>query len=94
MQEGWRLEYRNNPYLRTLDREDLFKFGKEAFEELSPQFLKGVPKVAREQMEELLARFTHFLEEMQFRGIDMREWVSKLEGLKVRLETLYKKYQS
>jgi hypothetical protein len=88
VQEYWEWEYRRRPYLRALSKEDLLQFGRRVFEEMTPNFLKGVPKAPPEQAEGLMMQFTHFLEEMRFRGIDMREFSAKLEGLKEKIDEL------
>lgn len=88
VQQYWEHEYRGRPYLRPLSKEDLLQFGRQVFEAMTPNFLKGVPKEPREQVENHLMRFTHFLEEMRFRGIDMRDFSSQLSGLKEKVDAL------
>lgn len=85
----WRREYRKRPYLRPLGKEDLFRHGRQVFEELTPCFLKGVTRPPRERMDYLMARFTHFLEEIHVRGIDMREWTPSLDGFKEKIDQMY-----
>jgi hypothetical protein len=92
-QEKWEFEYRKRPYLRSYSKEDLLQFGREAIDDYSPIIVKGAPKAPRERVEDVLIRLTHFFEEMRYRGIDMREFVAKLDGLKERMEELYLKYQ-
>lgn len=70
----WRYEYRKRPYLRSRTKTDLLEWGKNVFEELSPCFLKGAPKMELEKRNHLIERWTHFLEEVNFREIDMNEW--------------------
>lgn len=88
VQDYWEWEYRRRPYLRGLSKEDLLQFGRRVFEEMTPNFLKGVPKAPREQVERQMMEFTHFLEEMRFRAIDMREFSAKLDGLKGKVDEL------
>ena len=70
--EGWRRQYHEQPYLRPLSDAELLAKGADILRRLMPHFIKGgpgyVPKVVDPSMEE----FTHFIEEMNHRGIDMR----------------------
>jgi hypothetical protein len=70
----WRLKYKQNPYLRALNKNELLDFGQKVLEELTPQFLKGTPKKSLDQIGEVLKRWADFLEEINVRGIDMREF--------------------
>jgi hypothetical protein len=88
VQQYWEYEYRGRPYLRRLSKEDLLQYGRQLFEEMTPNFLKGVPKEPQEQVENQIMRFTHFLEEVRFRGVDMREFAAKLDGLKEKVDEL------
>lgn len=93
VQEYWEWEYRRRPYLRALSKEDLLQFGRRVFEEITPNLLKGVPKAPREQVERQMMQFTHFLEEMRFRAIDMREFSAKLDGLKEKIDELLMRHR-
>lgn len=73
--EHWRRQYRRNPYLRAWDKARLSEFGTRLILEIKPYVLKGGPKASEQKMSELMAEWTHFLEEVNFRGIDMRELV-------------------
>jgi len=84
----WRYEYRKRPYLRSYGNEDLFRHGSRVSEELLPCFMKGAPKIPQEKRDRLIARWTHFLEEINFRGINMKEWTPWLNGLKERWNEL------
>lgn len=70
--EWWRRQYHAQPYLRTLSDAELLTKGADILRRLMPHFLNGgpgyVPKAVNLSMEE----FTHFIEEMNYRGIDMR----------------------
>jgi hypothetical protein len=70
----WRLKYRQHPRLRSFTKEELLDFGQKVLKELTPQFLKGTPKKPLDQIGEVLERWTHFLEEINIRGIDMKEF--------------------
>lgn len=74
-QELWCLHYRANPYLRNLKDEDVLAHGSKLIGQISPNFIKGAIK--QELNEDLfkakLEAFTHFLEEMNYRGLDIRK---------------------
>jgi hypothetical protein len=93
VQQYWEYQYQKRPYLRPLSKEDLLQFGRQVFEEMTPNFLKGVPKAPQEQVEDQMMRFTHFLDEMRFRGIDMREFTAKLDGFKEKVDELIMQHQ-
>jgi hypothetical protein len=89
----WRLLYRRRPYLRHMSEEQLLEFGAKALEEVGARFIKGEPKTPMEEMEPLMIRWTHFLEEAHHRALDIRKLVKKAEGLSERMEALYQQYQ-
>jgi hypothetical protein len=89
----WRLLYRRRPYLRHLSEEQLLEFGVKALEAVGARFIKGAPKTPMEEMEPLMIRWTHFLEEAHDRALDIRKLVKKAEGLSERMEALYQRYQ-
>jgi len=60
--------------LRSFNKDELLDFGQKILRELTPQFLKGTPKKPLDKIGEVLERWTHFLEEINIRGIDMREF--------------------
>jgi len=72
--EAWRLSYRTRPYLRPLSDGALFAKGREIMDDLAPRFLKNAPPTPREEMNPKMERWTHFIEEIAFRGIDLRVW--------------------
>jgi hypothetical protein len=85
--EHWRRAYRGGPYLRPLSKEDLLSFGANVIEQLEPFFVlkSGAEVPERSVLNEsgdcdlLMQKWTHFLEEMQFRCIDMRD-LAKHQG--------------
>lgn len=40
-----------------------------------------------------MIRWSHFLDEAQYRALDLRKLVKKAEGLGERMEVLYQRYQ-
>lgn len=71
--EIWRDHYRKEPYLRKLEDNDLLKYGVNLMNEITPYFLKGGPDPTQEHYDKYGTLFTHFMEEMSFRGLDWRE---------------------
>jgi hypothetical protein len=84
VEEYWRAQYRRSPYLRKLSKEDLLHHGGKLLEDIGPRFLKGAPQTPKDYLMDLMARFTHFLEEANFRAIDMREL--EMDGFTERLQ--------
>jgi hypothetical protein len=76
-----------------LSEDELLDFGSKALEEVGARFIKGAPKTPMEEIEPLMIRWTHFLEEAHHRGLDLRKLVEKSDGLGERMEALYKRYQ-
>lgn len=91
--EYWSLLYRRRPYLRQLSEDELLEFGAKALEEVGARFIKGAPKTPMEEMEPIMIRWTHFLDEAHHRALDLRKLVEKADGLGERMEELYQRYQ-
>ena len=70
--ETWRARYRANPYLHELKDADVLVFGQQQFAALLPYVVKGGPRVPMADLEPILVRWTHFLEEAGQRGLDIR----------------------
>ncbi|SOU04321.1 hypothetical protein LMG19146_03520 [Xanthomonas arboricola pv. fragariae] len=68
----WRENYRANPYLARLDDNAIRAFGDESARNLVPYFTKGGPRRSLVELEPLMQRWAHFLEEASRRGLDMR----------------------
>jgi hypothetical protein len=71
-QDFWRTEYRKKPYLRSLSDEDIFKHGAQTIKTLKPHFLINGKKLPHSKVAQLMEGFTHFLEEANHRGLDMK----------------------
>lgn len=91
--EVWAAEYERNPYLRHLSQENFLEFGRQALEDTGAIFIKGAPKISKEEMEKRSIRWSHFLEEAKYRALDMREFAAKSEEVGERFEKLYQQYQ-
>lgn len=85
--------YKRNPYLRSLTEDALLEFGGRVLEEVSANMIKGAPRRSREEMSPGWIRWSNFLDEVQYRGTDMRKLVEKTQGLGERMEALYQQYQ-
>jgi len=93
-QEFWSAWYESNPYLRHLSKEDFMAVGRRAVEEVGAQMIKGAPKIPRDELEKRWIRWSHFLDEANYRAFDLKEFREKAEAVGERLEELYEKYQA
>ncbi len=91
-QDLWSLQYKQNPYLRPMDKESFLLYGAKVFERLSTSMIKGGPRIPVEERHELMERFSHVMDEMGFRGIDMREMIAKTDGMNRRMDKMYRQY--
>lgn len=71
-QEVWRRQYREGPYLRALSDEVVLTRGADILKRLLPHFLKDGPGYIPERDNALMEEFTHFLEEAEFRALNLR----------------------
>jgi len=72
MHEAWRRQYHAQPHLRPFSDAELLDKGADILRRLMPHFLKGGPGYVPEVVNPSMQEFTHFIEEMNYRGIDMR----------------------
>jgi hypothetical protein len=72
-QEIWQKQYRNTPYLRSLSDDAVLNHGAKLLRFMTPGFLKAGPKLPFDQMAQFMEGFTHFLEEVRFRGLDLKK---------------------
>jgi len=73
-QEHWEAAYRARPYLHHLPNPELFAHGARLVSELAPHFLKDGTKLQIPRRNELLEQVTHFMQEINDRGIPAQEW--------------------
>lgn len=71
-EQRWRANYRAAPYLAMLEDDAVRAFGHQAVMDLMPYFLVGGPRKPMFELEPLMERWTHFLEEASARGLDVR----------------------
>ncbi|MFL6623122.1 MAG: hypothetical protein ACJ8NR_11065 [Sulfurifustis sp.] len=71
--EWWRKTYRANPYLRSLSEEEFLQYGVRILSTMTPHFLVGHQKLPTAQVAELMQRWTHILEEAEYRRLDMKK---------------------
>lgn len=69
--EWWRSRCHAPPQLRSLSDAELLAKGADVLCRLMPRFLKGEPSDVPEVIDSSVEEFTHFIEEMNHRGIDM-----------------------
>jgi hypothetical protein len=67
-----RREYRADPYLATLDAKALQEYAVDLFHKLKPCFIKDLEKPAEDLARAYRVQWTHLLEEVNRRGVDMR----------------------
>lgn len=78
----WRLQYKKNPYLRSLSKEELLLHGQKIMSRAGRMiYVKAKSRPSNELRGEVMSQFTHFIEEMNYRAIDMREFHPMVEAL-------------
>ena len=70
--EVWRRQYHARPHLRTLSDDELMMRGSDIIRRVMPHLQKGGSGCVVDEVASLMEEFTHFLEELNFRGLDMR----------------------
>ena len=76
--EMWRRAYRRRPYLRSLSETDFLEYFAEVTTTMRPHFLIGGQKLPHAKVAELMERFTHILEEAEYRRLDVRKLASRM----------------
>ncbi len=71
--EIWQEDYKTSPYLRNFCQEELLDYGEKILRDLNRTFVLESPKKPTRSKDELAVRWTHLLEEINFRGLDMRK---------------------
>lgn len=71
-QELWRKQYNNNRYMNSLSDSAVLIHGARLLFFMSPNFLKNGYRIPFDQMTQLMEAWTHFLEEAQIRGLDLK----------------------
>jgi hypothetical protein len=71
--EWWRRNYRNRPYLRSLSDDAVLMHGARFMSLIAPHLLINGPQIDSDKMAEYIEGWTHFLEEVNFRGLDIRK---------------------
>ena len=83
----WKMQYSETPYLRHFSREQLLEHSQQLWYETLPAFIRGLhEKPTQEKVLELMKRQTHLIEEINYRGIDFREFLPKLHEAFNRLQ--------
>ena len=76
--EVWRQSYRDHPYLRSLGEEEFLQHAIHVLSIMTPHFLIGGKKLSDATVAELMERWTHILEEAEYRRLDMRKLQSRM----------------
>lgn len=79
--EVWRRAYRGRPYLRYLSEDKFFEYAAQVISAMTPHFLVGGKKLPFAAVAELMERWTHILEEAEFRKLDMRKLQASLPDI-------------
>jgi hypothetical protein len=77
----WRREYDVNPYLQNLSIPRLIKHAERLFAKITPGMLKGASAAYQRESQQAMRPWTHFLREVDRRGLDMREFSPMLRNL-------------
>ncbi len=80
-QQSWVLEYRRNPYLRNHSVSELQDYFAKLSPGLTAGLLKGATPHQRQLSYALMSRFSHFLEELRERGLDMKSFSPGLQAM-------------
>jgi SEC-C motif len=83
--EAWIQEYRSNPYLAHLSVPRLVRHARRIFAQISPGMLKGASEMERMMSLRTMQPWTHLLEEVNRRGLDMRELAPAFGPVKSKL---------
>lgn len=71
--EFWRRQYRTLPYLRELSDTEVLECGRLILDQVTPYLVQGGLGYVPDVVTPLMERFTHFLEEANFRALDLRD---------------------
>ncbi len=80
--ELWRRQYRANPHLRPLTKEQLLDYGEKRMDEAGQRFTVGAPPSIHEDFERFGRDSVAFFEEIGARNMDMRELTRHIEKKK------------
>jgi hypothetical protein len=77
--EMWRKQYQKSSYLRNLSHEALLEHGKNISSHMLSESIQGSHERPTSEVIHTWEMVTHFMEEMDYRGIDYRDFASKLD---------------
>jgi hypothetical protein len=66
-----------------LNDKKLLEYGSKLIEYITPYFLKGGPRLPVEQMGKMGFLFGDFIEETNFRGLDLKEMKQHLDAIRL-----------
>lgn len=59
--------------MRSLSDDAVLTHGARLLKFMAPSFLKDAPKLPFDQMAQFMEGYTHFFEEVRFRGLDLKK---------------------
>lgn len=79
--EIWRRSYRSHPYLRPYSAEDFLQHAVQVITSMAPHFLVGGKKLPMAKVAELMERWSHVLEDAEYRRLDIKKIQRRLPDL-------------
>jgi hypothetical protein len=76
--ELWRKQYSDSRYLKSLSDGAVLTHGARLLSFMTPNYLKDGYRIPFDQMAQLMEGWTHFLEEVQIRGLDLKNMPDRL----------------
>ena len=85
MAQVWHNEYNARPYLARMADRILIKHAGRIFAQMTPGFLKGFTDADHARSKRVMRAWAHFLDEVNRRGMDMRDIAPAIRPIKRRL---------
>ena len=86
--EAWRLQYRQQRYLAGLSKDKLILCAEHLFLAITPGMLEGGTEEEKKRLMDLQERLAHFFEEVNLRGMDIREFSPAIKEVGRRLKEM------
>lgn len=83
--DAWRQDYETKPYLKDVSDRRLIRHASRLFAQVSAGLMKGSTEAERALTKRLMPEWTHFLHEVNRRGMDMRDIAPAIRPIKSRL---------
>jgi hypothetical protein len=88
--ESWRRYYRWNPYFHSFDEKKMKWMFKIIMEGCANGILKGATQKQKDDTHFWMETFTHFLEELRNRGMDLKVFAPEMKKLGEEIESVMK----